>query len=181
MSGHDPAGHDPAGHDPVEGLRIREAARALVVDPDDRVLLVRFEFPAGTRWALPGGGLEPGETAEDALRRELVEEVGLRDADVGPHIWTRLHVVAFLDGRWDGQREQIHLVRTGRFEPAPVLTPEELRREYVFELRWWLLHEIVEATAAAGDTRLFAPQRLADHLADVLAGRVPCAPLDVGI
>ena len=57
----------------LDGLRIRPAARALVVDPDDRVLLVRFEFPAGTRWALPGGGIEPGETPEEAIRRELVD------------------------------------------------------------------------------------------------------------
>lgn len=166
--------------DPTEGLRIREAARALIVDPDDRVLLVRFEFPAGTRWALPGGGLEPGEAPEDALRRELVEEVGLHDPEIGPHIWTRLHVIPFLDGRWDGQREQIHLVRSDRFEPAPALSAEELEREYVFELRWWHLHEIAAATAAA-ESRLFVPEALADLLADVLAGQVPDAPVDIGI
>jgi 8-oxo-dGTP pyrophosphatase MutT (NUDIX family) len=166
--------------DPTAGLRIRQAARALLVDPDDRVLLVRFEFPAGTRWALPGGGLEPGETPEDALRRELEEEVGLHDPDIGPHIWTRLHVIAFLDGKWDGQREQIHLVRTHRFEPNPALNPDELEREYVFELRWWHLHEIREATAAA-EGRLFVPELLGEHLAEILAGRLPDPPLDVGI
>lgn len=168
-------------HVPTEGLRIRQAARALIVDPDDRVLLVRFEFPAGTRWALPGGGIEPGETAVDALRRELVEEVGLHDADIGPHVWTRLHVIPFLDGRWDGQREQIHLVRAPRFEPAPVFTAEELEAEYLFELRWWHLHEIVAATAAAADARLFVPAALADHLAAILSGHLPDPPVDVGI
>jgi 8-oxo-dGTP pyrophosphatase MutT (NUDIX family) len=167
--------------DPTAGLRIRQAARALIVDPDDRVLLVRFEFPAGTRWALPGGGLEPGETPEDALRRELVEEVGLHEPDIGPHIWTRLHVIPFIDGSWDGQREQIHLVRSHRFEPAPALSAEELQQEYVFELRWWHRHEIAAATAAAAPERLFVPQFLGDHLAEILAGRLPNPPLDVGI
>ncbi|MDP9465373.1 MAG: NUDIX domain-containing protein, partial [Actinomycetota bacterium] len=75
--------------DPVEGLRIRQAVRALVIDPDQRVLLVRFEFPTATRWALPGGGLEPGEDHLDALRRELEEELGLVDAVIGPQIWHR--------------------------------------------------------------------------------------------
>src|SRR5918992_6160823 len=41
------------------GKPLRDAARALVVDPAGRVLLVRFEFGNKTVWALPGGGLEP--------------------------------------------------------------------------------------------------------------------------
>ena len=45
----------------TDGLRIREAVRALVLDPEHRVLLVRFEFRDGTRWALPGGGLDDNE------------------------------------------------------------------------------------------------------------------------
>jgi 8-oxo-dGTP diphosphatase len=47
---------------------------------DDRLLLVE-EMEAGDpapTWMLPGGRLEPGETLIGALRRELVEETGLR-------------------------------------------------------------------------------------------------------
>jgi len=61
----------------VSELRIRPAARAIVLDPDDRILLVRFEFPDGMFWATPGGGIEPGETPEEAVRRELAEEAWL--------------------------------------------------------------------------------------------------------
>ena len=43
----------------LDGLRIRPSARAVVIDPEGRVLLVRFEFPRGTVWATPGGGQEP--------------------------------------------------------------------------------------------------------------------------
>ncbi len=160
---------------PSTGLRIRQAARALIVDPDDRVLLVRFEFPAGTRWALPGGGIEPGESPVEAVRRELVEEVGLHQADVGPHIWTRLHIIPFLNGQWDGQREQIHLVQSPRFEPSPAMTWEELNAEYVFELRWWSADEIRDADA------VFVPRALHEHLLPVLAGELPATPLDVDV
>jgi 8-oxo-dGTP diphosphatase len=159
----------------LDGLRIRPAARALILDPDDRVLLVRFEFPAGTRWALPGGGIEPGETPEEAIRRELVEEVGLHHASIGPHIWTRLHVIPFLSGHWDGQREVIHLVRTTAFEPAPALSWEELAAEYVFELRWWTIDEIADADAT------FVPRALHSLLAPVLAGELPEQPIDTGV
>lgn len=156
-------------------LRIREAVRALIVDPHHRVLLVRFEFPrSGTRWALPGGGLEPGESDHDALRRELEEEVGLTDAVIGPHIWNRMHIIPFENGEWDGQRERVYLVHSDHFEPRPRLPWEQLRAEFLHEIRWWHQHDIDETTS-------FVPAALPHHLRDVLDGRVPNQPIDVGV
>ena len=50
-------------------------ARAALVD-GDKVLLLRHTYMPG--WHFPGGGVEPGETAEEAARREAEEETGLR-------------------------------------------------------------------------------------------------------
>src|SRR5207244_11223608 len=55
------------------GLPLRRGARALVVDPADRVLLVRFVFPQRELWATPGGGIDPDETPEQAVVRQLAE------------------------------------------------------------------------------------------------------------
>ena len=49
--------------------------RAVAVDGEGRVLLVKHTYLAG--WWLPGGGVERGQTCEDALIRELHEEAGL--------------------------------------------------------------------------------------------------------
>lgn len=160
--------------DDLSALRIREAVRGLVVDGEARVLLVRFEFPAGTRWALPGGGLDPGESHHDALRRELAEELGLHDPVIGAHLWNRLHIVAFLSGEFDGQREQIYEVDVpAGFEPQPMFSWEQLNAEFVYELRWWTLAELEAARVHT------APRQLVKLLHDYLTLGPPPAPIDV--
>ena len=58
--------------------RIRNAPRALIVQ-DGRILLLRKQGgERGERFALPGGAQDPGETLQDALNRECLEEIGTR-------------------------------------------------------------------------------------------------------
>lgn len=142
-----------------------------MIDTQDRLLLVRFEFPTRTVWAAPGGGIEPGETTEAALRRELEEEAGLTEFELGPLVWERLHIVPFIGGRWDGQREQYHLVRVPPFEPAPRLSWAQLNREHVFELRWWTQQELEAAET------WFAPRRLPELARALVREGPPAVPV----
>ena len=152
--------------------RLRDAVRALVVDESDRVLLVRFEFPRWVGWATPGGGVNPRETDEDAIRRELAEEVGLDAFSLGPLIWTRTHL--FELGEWDGQVERYYLVRTEAFAPAPGLTWAELNAEHVTDVRWWTLAEL---EASVGQ---FAPSRLPLLFRELILHEPPAESIDVG-
>jgi 8-oxo-dGTP diphosphatase len=54
-----------------------------LVVSDGKVLLIRRgKEPYKDHWSLPGGGVEPGETLREAVRREVLEETGL-EVDVG--------------------------------------------------------------------------------------------------
>jgi 8-oxo-dGTP pyrophosphatase MutT (NUDIX family) len=154
--------------------RIRLAARAVVLDPDDRILLVCFEGTEHTVWLTTGGGIDEGETDEEAVRRELWEEAGLAGFELGPLIWTRRHEMPLAGGRWDGQSERYYLVHVPAFEPAPHLTWEQLREEGMTAVRWWTLDELEAAET------LFAPRRLPALMRMLLEDGPPPEPLDVG-
>ncbi len=79
---------------------------------DGKLLLA--QRPAGTRhagtWELPGGKVEPGETPEEALARELREELGVEPVDAAPDGFARDGAVTLLFFRVPGLRG----------EPAPI-------------------------------------------------------------
>jgi ADP-ribose pyrophosphatase YjhB (NUDIX family) len=155
-------------------LPLREGVRAVVLDDDDRILLVHFQFPDWTLWATPGGGVEPGETDEIAIRRELHEEVGLLEVELGPVIWERTHVFSFAE--FSGQHEKFFLVRTSRSAIEPSFSQEELLAERLTAARWWSVQEIRDAREVP-----FAPRRLASLLEELLADGIPQEVIDTGV
>lgn len=155
--------------------RLRAATRAIVLDELDRILLVRFSAPDREIWLTTGGGREDGETDEVALRRELLEEAGLADFELGPLVWTRTVLQSLESGRWDGQSERFFLVRTRSFDAVPALSWDELRREGMTAVRWWTLAELEAAET------LFAPRRLPMLLRELIERGPPAEPIDVGL
>jgi 8-oxo-dGTP diphosphatase len=164
----------------VPPLRLRPSARGIILDEDDRILLCRFQFARDGRavvvWATPGGGVEPGESLLAALRRELMEEVGLQIQDEPPHVWHEEIVRAGHAAGYDGVTNDYFLVRVPAFTPRGTLTDEQLAAENVTGLRWWSLADI----AGYQGSDLFGPRDLGALLEALLRDGRPSEPVRLG-
>jgi 8-oxo-dGTP pyrophosphatase MutT (NUDIX family) len=169
---------------------LRPGARVILIDAADRVLLINHRVADGpdrdveavgedpdvaSVWATPGGGLEAGETPEQAAIRELREEVGLHLAQIGPCVWLRRHLLP-----WQGQvydlRERYFVCRIESHEVAGHVNEDDVERDWVLGHRWWSLEEI-----ATAEREVFVPRDLADLLPPLLQGEYPHEPFEVGI
>lgn len=75
--------------------RVSEGCQIVLLDTENRVLLqLRDEkdwIPFPGMWAIPGGMLEGGENPEECIRREVLEEMGIRlSAEDVSHLWSRV-------------------------------------------------------------------------------------------
>jgi 8-oxo-dGTP diphosphatase len=98
------------GEQHVNAVKSRKVIVAAAIITDGRVLACERSAPAEVagRWEFPGGKVEPGETDEQALARECVEELGVRvevGARIGPDVplahgraVLRVFAVRLLDG-----------------------------------------------------------------------------------
>jgi ADP-ribose pyrophosphatase YjhB (NUDIX family) len=150
----------------------RGAARLLVLTPEPEVLLLRLE-PSFREpfWVTPGGGLDDGESYEDAARRELAEEVGRDDLTLGPCIWTR--EVTFTWERWRvHQRERTFLVEVPAPFEAVTVFPDE---EPITGSGWFTIDRL------RAEPEVVYPIGLADHLERFLADGHGGEPVDLGV
>lgn len=117
----------------------RRAVRALILTPQGELLLIRVRSPDGqVFWIAPGGGIKSSESVEEALRREMKEELGLLDFREGPVVWRRHHTFNWGERRIS-QREEYRIVHAERFEAA---MGDAAEAAFAIELRWWPIADL---------------------------------------
>jgi 8-oxo-dGTP diphosphatase len=109
-----------------------------IIEGDGKVLIGRRKpgKHMGGKWEFPGGKIEPGETPEESLVRELAEELGVQ-ARVGRFLGR-----AFFEG--DGVSLELLVYRVEGVEGTPVLREHE-------ELRWVKPEELLSYDLADSD------------------------------
>jgi ADP-ribose pyrophosphatase YjhB (NUDIX family) len=112
-----------------------------VVLQNDEVMLVRHGYTPG--WHLPGGGVEPGETFLDALKKELIEEGNV-------HVTGAPQLHAIFQNRNASSRDHVAVYAVREFDYRGSLPPTfEIK-----EARFFKLSELPDDTTAATRRRI---------------------------
>jgi 8-oxo-dGTP diphosphatase len=141
-----------------------EVAAGILIDDRDRVLLMQRlpgKHLAGL-WEFPGGKLEPGETIEHALVRELDEELGIEVLASEPLI--------SLPWRYPEKSVRLHALRVTKWRGEP-------RAREGHPLRWSALRDIVVANMPPADAPIVAALRLPACYAIVDSEALPAQKL----
>ncbi len=141
----------------------------MLLTPQGQLLLQQCHDPtdpsAPPYWFLPGGRLEPGEDAVDALRRELLEECGLRGVEIGELLWEQRTAFRFAGLDFD-QDEQILLVRVPSAVAVAPTALEAMEAAAFLATRWWRLDELASTTEVVYPLDLVERLRAAGLLGD---------------
>ena len=164
----------------MSAIETRHTSRLIILDPDDRILLINYVArkcadPSRTDpasfWFTPGGGIEPGESAEEAALREMDEEVGLTGLPLLGEVARRSALndqfqrVAFCHERYFLVRSPSAVFNTARLA--------ETDQDEVLDVRWWSL------TDFEGSSEILIPASVLTLARSILSGGVPAQPVDL--
>jgi 8-oxo-dGTP pyrophosphatase MutT (NUDIX family) len=162
-------------------MKIRETARLVLIDPQNRLLLMKVNDPAtfslnqssvkSPLWVTLSGEIQSGEDVIATAKRELFEETGITDAEIGPAIW-----YGEQDLIWKGEltrlKETFVVVKTSDSQIVDIYrTPEE--QLAMLEVKWWHIDELEKTSET------ILPPNLAKFIYPILTQNYPTQLINI--
>ena len=162
----------------IRPMRERLTSRVLLFDPAGAILLLRGRMPgrpaSSSAWHTVGGGVDPGETLIEAARREIAEETGFTEVDLGPVVWTRSGAGTLVTGEQVLFREHYFVGRCPGGEPSRAGWAD-YETDLIDDIRWWTPADL------AGLTERIYPERFLELIPAIAAGVYPDPPLEITV
>ena len=128
-----------------EDMLIRKSARAIVLNRQHQLFLFRYTFDFFAEkqsvWITPGGGLEEEESFEDALKREVYEELGIKLMEPAPFVFFRTPIYELKNGETVQSEERFYLVYCEN-ESFSYEGWSESETRRMTAGKWWSVEEI---------------------------------------
>jgi 8-oxo-dGTP pyrophosphatase MutT (NUDIX family) len=153
----------------------RPCARTVLLDREGRIFLIRSEDPVDPYkpewWEIPGGGMGRGEESAHAALRELHEETGIPNVEMGPCVWTQRTEYTFAGYHFEAD-DYIHVAWCDGGEYAP-RGLEALEAAAFRGAQWWTVDDLLVNDEPT------IPYHLREHLPALVAGDLPATPIDI--
>ncbi len=157
-------------------MRVRKSSRAILLNPKNEIFLFKLELPMllehPTLWVTPGGGVENDENFEQALYRELHEELGLDRIENYRWIFYRNKPFVYNSGEEFMSEERYYLIRVNHSDLF-FGNMDELEKRLTKDWKWWSVDEIRNSSE-----RFFAND-LDEKLTRILHGLIPEEPSEI--
>ena len=155
-------------------LPIRNTVRVLLLNDKNEILLIRIKKTENPFWFTVGGGIDEGESLEEAAFREIYEETGITKDQVklGPIVWKGELDYPADDNQLMRHKQKFIVAKTQKTK-VYAAQPTEWEKKFAGEMSWFSLEKIKKSKET------IFPKQLQKHLPDIISEKYPQKLIDI--